>query len=323
VSRSLGLSLALGLLLVGHAAAAPAQAAGLPQSHAGACTTADPGSVTVVIDASTLGGGIHTYCATGLAAGATGMDALRAAGVSVTFAANTPGFVCRLNGVPSSGQTISLPGGGYHETCVNTPPADAYWTYWSAAAGGSWSYNPLGAGSTRVRLGGYEGWSFSVGAKNPPGVTPAAHPASSPTAPAPPVKKPAAKAPATGSPQPTAASGAKPGAARPSAAAKPVAAPATAAPTTGHATAPAATPTPTASSSPAAPTPVASTSPVPVADALSPADSAPSADSASPAATAAPAAETGMPVGTIVGIAVVAVLAAAGGMVAWIRRRRR
>ena len=286
----------------------PAQAVGLPASRSGYCTTADTNAVTVVIDFGDLGGGTHVFCATGLKSGATGMDALRAAGISVTGTQqNGSGIVCRLQGKPTASQTIGLPGDpGYQEKCVDTPPSGAYWSYWSASAGGSWSYNSRGLLANRVKLGGYEGWSFSHGSRRAPGVTPSVHNAPKPTvAPKPkPTVKP--KPTATAKPKPTVTAKPKPTTTakpKPTVTAKPK-------PTTTKA--PSATTKPAPEVSPSAITPSApAATPVtvivtPTAD--DPADATPT--------------DAGLPAGLIAGIAAIVVIAAGAGVVA-VRRRRR
>jgi hypothetical protein len=163
-------SLALGGLL----ALAPSE------THSGACTTAEPEGVTVVIDYGGLGGGVQATCALGLTKSSTGRAALTAIGASISGTAHDgDGFVCRLNGRPSASETLDLPSGSYQEQCVQTPPLDAYWSYWSADDGGSWSYATSGVGQHRVKLGGFEGWSFNLGGSraSPPAFTPAKAPA--------------------------------------------------------------------------------------------------------------------------------------------------
>ncbi|WP_247660672.1 hypothetical protein, partial [Micromonospora sp. D75] len=67
-------------------------------------------------------------------------------------------FVCRINGKPTAAT----------EPCVNTPPATAYWSYWHASSGGSWSYSTSGATGYNPAPGSVEGWSFGAGA--PPSI---------------------------------------------------------------------------------------------------------------------------------------------------------
>jgi len=185
---------------------AAAHAAG----RTGACTGADANAVTIVIDYQGLGGGTATYCASNLASGSTGLDALAAVGVPVTGTAKDgTGFVCRVNGRPGAGETITLPNGeAYQEQCVNSPPGTAYWSYWWAKAGGSWGYTSQGAATRQVVFGSYEGWSFALGGGigNAPAprvapavweVPPVEQPVTQPTQPA------ATQAPATSAPPAT------------------------------------------------------------------------------------------------------------------------
>ena len=283
--------------------ASPAQAVGFPESRSGYCTTADTDAVTVVIDFGDLGGGVRVYCATGLKSGATGMDALHAAGVSVTGTQQSgSGVVCRLNGKPSADQTISLPGNpDYQEKCVDTPPAGAYWSYWSATAGGSWTYNSRGVLQNRVKLGGYEGWSFAHGSKRAPGVTPAVHNPPKPAPTAKPTAKPKPTATAkpkvtTAAPKPTTTNPPKP-----SATSGPAQSPPTATPTGAD-----------ASSNPPEPG-VAASPPVAASDPATP---------ATPEATPDPGPGSAPPTSLIVGAAAIVVIAGAASVMA-VRRRRR
>jgi hypothetical protein len=162
--------------------AAPARAA---SAYNGYCTSS--AGVTVVVDFGPLGGGLAIRCAP-VGGGATGMDALRAAGIPVTMPVRTPGFVCRLYGQPTSSATLP---GGYHEQCVNTPPSSAYWSYWKAPNGGSWSVSSQGVETSQVIPGGFEGWRFVEGSTLPPRAAAtrpvtAPKPTSTTTAPAPP-----------------------------------------------------------------------------------------------------------------------------------------
>jgi hypothetical protein len=99
-----------------------------PAATAAGCTT---GGVTVVVDAGAAGG-TSTRCASGDPA--SGVAALTAAGHSYPFVPRQPGFVCTLDRAP--------------DPC-NGAPASAYWSYWHARPGGSWTYSTLGAGSCR------------------------------------------------------------------------------------------------------------------------------------------------------------------------------
>lgn len=147
--------------------AAPAQAAG----YNGYCKTSS--GVTVVVDFRGLGGGVAIRCAPARS-GATGLDALHAAGIPVTGSTGMYGdsVVCTLYGKPK-------------RVCPRMPPADAYWSYWHASNGGSWTYSSDGLKSRTVIPGGFEGWSFAQGANVAPGAAP-----SRPAAPKPPTSKP-------------------------------------------------------------------------------------------------------------------------------------
>ena len=121
----------------------------VPPANAATCE-----GVWVVIDARDLGGSITTSCAPG--APGSGLAALEAAGHSYSFVPRIPGMVCTIDARP--------------QPC-NGAPADAYWSYWHAAAGGSWSYATRGAGTRAPGPGTVEGWRFGDGAA-PPGIQP-------------------------------------------------------------------------------------------------------------------------------------------------------
>lgn len=112
--------------------------------------------VWIVVDAGDLGGSASQHCAT-FSPGAypvTGGQVLEAAGHSLTFVGSTA-FVCRIDGAPAS------------DTCARTPPADAYWSYWLADAGGSWAQSGQGALGSRRRSGQADGWVFGDGSRPP------------------------------------------------------------------------------------------------------------------------------------------------------------
>ena len=139
------------LVVVGVAEPAPAAGTG------GACPTAS--GVTVVVDGSAAGGSVVVGCATG--SPGSGFDALRGAGFSVDVVQSQPGFVCRIDGLPED------------ESCVDTPPASAYWSYWHATRGGDWEESTLGAGSHVPPPGSVEGWSYGgAGGASPPAIAP-------------------------------------------------------------------------------------------------------------------------------------------------------
>ncbi len=165
-----------GLLAVLHAPLPPAGAVAPAAPAAGAAAEGtagfcpDASGVTVVVDFQQLGGGRVVRCAPGPQD--DGVRALRAAGFDVA-GTNRWGdaFVCRINGRPGAGD----------ESCVDTPPADAYWSYWHASDGGEWTYSQRGATYRVPPEGSFEGWSFSRGEESggtpPPGVAPLRPPA--------------------------------------------------------------------------------------------------------------------------------------------------
>lgn len=153
----------------------------------------DSTSVTVVVDFSDLGGDIVVRCARGpVSPGYSGLDALRGAGFTVSGTQRWGlAFVCRIQGRPAANESLQTRGNpDYHERCVDTPPASAYWGYWYAKNRGSWIYSSSGPTSRDAIKGGFEGWSFSLdhqtGRQPAPGVAPR-RPATSqpPTSPAP------------------------------------------------------------------------------------------------------------------------------------------
>ena len=118
-----------------------------------AATTGCEDGVIVVVDASEFGRGISQTCVAG--APGNGLDALRAAGHEYGFVPRIPGMVCTIDDRP--------------DPC-NGAPAHAYWSYWHADQGGSWSYSSVGAGDHHPTPGTVEGWRFGDGSA--PGIPP-------------------------------------------------------------------------------------------------------------------------------------------------------
>lgn len=142
------------------------------------------------------------------------------AGYDLTYVQRQPGFVCQVDGAPSSAN------------CVNTPPADSYWAlFWSDGTSGTWKYASQGVGSLSVPSGGWVAFVFQTSeTKKYPSVKPLA--ASAAAAKPTPAPKPKPK------PKPTS---------RPKATPTSKAAAPTASATTPAPTASTATPSPTAS----------------------------------------------------------------------------
>ena len=85
------------------------------------------------------------------------VDVLKAAGHTATYLPRQPGMVCRIDSLP--------------DPC-NGAPVTAYWSYWQASPGGSWSYSTVGAASTHPKNGTVQGWAFGAG--KPPAMRPPA-----------------------------------------------------------------------------------------------------------------------------------------------------
>ncbi|MEV2241282.1 hypothetical protein [Micromonospora sp. NPDC049891] len=279
----------------------PATAAG----SAGYCP--DAAGVTVVVDFKELGGGTVVRCAPGDQT--TGLAALKAAGFQIAGTLRWgEGFICRIEGKPSAST----------EKCVDTPPASAYWSYWHAPNGGTWTYSDKGVLNRKPPSGSFEGWSFSLNRNADsaprPGVAPA-RPAPPPrtTPPAPP------PAPRTSAPAPPRAPSVAPPVAPPPAVDAPNA------PTMSGGTPPAGvTLTPPVAAATATPP---GSSPVPTTAATAPplaaAPVAPSADPTDsyPATEFSATRDTGgLPLGTVAGVLLLVALAG-GGIVAARRRR--
>jgi hypothetical protein len=273
----------------------------------GACP--DGAGVTVVVDFAGFRDEVLVRCAP--APVDSGYDALTKAGFDWTPTQRQPGFLCRIEGLPAD------------DPCATTPPADAYWGYWRAEHGGTWTYSDRGPATTSPPPGPVEGWRFSTGddappRMAPPAAAPAPSPAPSPTSSASPSPAPSQTPTATAAP-PSSPTPAPPpastsaGSPHPSAAATPAP---TAAPGDTASTSPSpdttTSPSPTATPEETSHTPTASPDPT----------SPPAAPTPRPTALAAsaPADGGGPPVGTLVGLALLAAVGGAAGLVA--RRRR-
>jgi len=164
--RLAGVAAATGLALTGlTVAAAPASAA--------ACSGTS--GVTVVVD---TGGSISTRCASGDPSSA--WKALTAAGFGTTPVQTFPGALCQINGYPET-------------SCVRMPPASAYWAFFHAKAGGSWTYSSSGISSYNPAPGTVVGFKFGSGGQ--PGIAPPAPKATSKPKPTTAKPKPTTSAP--------------------------------------------------------------------------------------------------------------------------------
>lgn len=120
--------------------------------------------VTVIVDFQGLRTApgdepVHVGCAPGEQA--SGFAALQSAGFAPQGTERWgPAFVCRLLGLPSP----------VADPCINTPRANAYWSYWKSRPGGQWAYSAFGSTDSQnpVAAGSVEGWSFSTATPSPP-----------------------------------------------------------------------------------------------------------------------------------------------------------
>ena len=174
-----------------HADGATANSVSLPSARAwtaGYCT--NDSDVTVVVDFTQLDRpndgrpdyGIVVRCAA--APVSSGITALQEVGFSPEGTTQFGlAYVCRLAGRPAADETLVVDGKPYTEQCQQTPPASAYWGYWTAPNAGDWTYSSTGAGSHHPIAGGFEGWSFALNGKSvPPAIEPVRPGSTTPTA---------------------------------------------------------------------------------------------------------------------------------------------
>ncbi|WP_410584275.1 ABC transporter substrate-binding protein [Amycolatopsis sp. lyj-108] len=157
--------------ILGVVAAVFLIAATAPSAHAvdqgkgypGFCK--DGTGVTVVVDFQQLGGTTIVRCNPQTTRG-TGLDALKGAGFQIAGVQRWgESFVCRVENRPSAAENIPVSGREtYRELCVDTPPAQAYWSYWNASNNCAWDYSQWGVKNRDFIPGGFEGWSFSLNA---------------------------------------------------------------------------------------------------------------------------------------------------------------
>lgn len=116
--------------------------------------------VTVVVDLTAFGAGVEKGCAQG--APASGLDALAGAGFAFEEHAEFAGFVCRIDGLPSTADACTTFG-------------NEFWGYFNAEDGGDWTTSQVGAATHVPAPGTVEGWRFGTGAA--PSVPPTSDPA--------------------------------------------------------------------------------------------------------------------------------------------------
>jgi hypothetical protein len=251
-----GLLLAMGV--AGLAAADTSTAAACPSSS----------GVTVVVDYGSLGG-TSVGCAT---SPGTGIEVLRAAGHSVEYVPRQQGLVCTIDRRP--------------DPC-NGAPTTAYWSYWHAEPGGTWSYSTQGAVTYGAKSGTVEGWAFGAG------------------------KPPAMRPPSRPRPAPSTTSASRTTASRPTST--------WAAGSSGGSATKATTPAPTApTTTTASPTASATTAPSPSPEPSTDAPTAARTDAAAPTSATSSSGGTGT---VVVAALLVLLLAGGGGVLAWRRSR--
>jgi hypothetical protein len=120
----------------------------------------------VAVDFSHWGGPIARGCDAKLT---TGYNALYEAGfISQGTQEDGPGFICRI-GLSSEGPSSYEPSTS-EDSCVDTPPPTAYWSYWHADPGqNTWTYSEQGAMDYQPSPGSVDAWVF--GATNLSGTT--------------------------------------------------------------------------------------------------------------------------------------------------------
>lgn len=200
-------------------------------------------------------------------------------------ALNAAGFSTVLAQGNGAGALCRIDGFPTGSTCSSMPPANAYWAYFHAKRGGTWAYSDTGGGSYDPAPGSVEGWSFGSG-KAPSTAPPAATRAIKPTPKSTPKPKPTVSAHATPVVGPVATS-----------------------------------PTPTKHPTPAASTSTASTGPAPNGPGPSLTPTTMIQNRAAGAAEKQAPAASSHGVSWVWGVALLAVLAAAGSVTA-VRRRR-
>lgn len=118
--------------------------------------------VTVIVDDRDIGEKkLYVGCAPGEQT--DGLEALKNAGF--TPAGTTRyglEFICRIDGEPTVAE----------QSCEQTPPESAFWSYWHGKPKGTWEYSKDGAKSSKTRapVNTVEGWSFGDG--EPPRIEP-------------------------------------------------------------------------------------------------------------------------------------------------------
>lgn len=156
--RTLGrLAAAAGLVLAGGLT--------LPGGAADAAACSGSSGVTVVID---YGSSSSTLCAPDSSSAIRALTAV----ANVTYPPQYQGtVVCQINSVPA-------------QTCNRMPPSSAYWAFFHASRGGSWTYSSSGVAEYDPPSGSVVGFAFGSGgapSTAPPAATPVPKPSPRPS----------------------------------------------------------------------------------------------------------------------------------------------
>jgi hypothetical protein len=143
-----------GLTLIGLtiAGSGPAAAAAQPPT---ACTATS--GVILAVDFAPWGGPLLRSCDS---TPTTGYAQLNQGGWHTTGTVHDgPGFICRI-AYGGYRQDAQYPTAA-QQSCVQTPPANAYWAFWQAGPGQtSWTYSQYGAASYHPAPGSISLWVF-------------------------------------------------------------------------------------------------------------------------------------------------------------------
>ena len=145
----------LAMTLVASSLVWAAPAASAAARPAGDCTASS--GATVVVDFAHWGGPLLRACGS---TPTTGFVLLNQGGWHTSGTVHDgPGFVCRIGYAGfRHGTLYPTPA---QDACVNTPPANAYWTYWAAGPGQhTWTYSQVGAMLQRPAPGSVSLWIF-------------------------------------------------------------------------------------------------------------------------------------------------------------------
>jgi hypothetical protein len=119
------------------------------------CTSTS--GVIVVVDFGPWGGPLVRGCGS---TPTSGYQLVNQGGLATTPVSRFPGFVCRIGYSGFNGGTRYAT----DQACVNTPPANDSWSYWTASpTDTNWVYSPKGASDSYPSGGTVQAWTFGSG----------------------------------------------------------------------------------------------------------------------------------------------------------------